>query len=74
MGRRSAPTADGASKGRVDLPAEVTYRLDVLAAEWSYRRGRPVSRADVVVELLRPHLNVVVSIGEGPSGMDPGDG
>ena len=32
------------------------------------------SLADVVVELLRPHLDVVRSVRPGPGGADPGDG
>jgi len=70
MGRKPKQAESPRGTGRVDLSAEVVYRLDILAAHRSLERKAkglgPISRSGLVTELLLPHLKeVVVSIRSG---------
>jgi hypothetical protein len=54
-------------KTTVSFSADAAFRLDVLVAEESRRRGRRVDRSELIEELLGPHLKaVVVSVRGGP--------
>ncbi len=66
--RRKPKSTDSPNgKGRVDLSAEQIYRLDILTAHLSLERRakglNPLSRSDVVAQLINPHLrNIVVQV------------